>query len=272
MAITTRLLLRLTGRINLTRNLWVLKHVYAPPAVPEGQPQRPPDLQNLQKYEVVRYPQEFKTKPVKVILLEDVEGVGHQFDVVELPRSQAHNDILLPRKGVYASPFDLEYYGRKREEMKEELESRIRIPYDFILIGRKLVDKLIPIHVSMENKWEITPEIISASLFEKDVVAKPDAIVVPPQSALKGPDFEQEAKLVRFYVVLSNQYVVPMVGRISHVTTDDNAESLYPQGITFPSAEQLKKHGLKPEQPYFHTKGPFTEDDDILDILRRRDE
>lgn len=54
--------------------MWVLKHVVAPEKTPEGLPQRPPNKQILQKYEVVRYPHEFKAKPVKCILLEDVEG------------------------------------------------------------------------------------------------------------------------------------------------------------------------------------------------------
>lgn len=41
-------------------------------------------------------------------------GIGQQFDVVELPRRTAFNDLLLPRKGVYASPFDLKYYEQKK--------------------------------------------------------------------------------------------------------------------------------------------------------------
>ncbi|CAD5207509.1 unnamed protein product [Bursaphelenchus okinawaensis] len=272
MATSSNLLPKLARRINLTRSVHVLRHVYAPPAVEEGQCQRPPDLQNLQKYEHLRRPVEYKVSPVKVILLEDVEGIGHQFDVVELNRNEAHQSVLLPKKGVYASPFDLEYYGKKREVMKEELAARIRVPYEYLVLGRKLLKELVPVHVSMENKWKISSEIVSASLFEKEIIAPPNTIVLPSESAISGPDFEQEAKLFRFYIVLGEQYVIPMIGRVSHVTTDDTAASLYPQGLTFPSNEQLKKYGLKQETPYFHRKGKFTADDSILDILKHRND
>lgn len=79
---------------------------------------------------------------------------------------QAREEVLLPRKGVYASPFDLAYYARKKEQMKAELAARIRIPYEHVVLGRQLVNTLVPVHVSMENSWTISPEIVSASLFE----------------------------------------------------------------------------------------------------------
>lgn len=42
-------------------------------------------------------------------------GIGNQFDVVEVNRKLARLDLLLTRKATYASPFDLEYYGKLRE-------------------------------------------------------------------------------------------------------------------------------------------------------------
>lgn len=41
-------------------------------------------------------------------------GIGEQFDVVDVDRHLARVDLLLTNKAVYASPFDLEYYARKR--------------------------------------------------------------------------------------------------------------------------------------------------------------
>lgn len=44
-----------------------------------------------------------------------VAGVGQQFDVVDVNRRLARTDLLLSRKAVYASPFDLEYYAAVKE-------------------------------------------------------------------------------------------------------------------------------------------------------------
>lgn len=37
---------------------------------------------------------------------------------------------------------------------------------------------------------------------------------------ISGPNLELEGAFLRFYVVINNQYVVPMIGRISHVSAD----------------------------------------------------
>jgi hypothetical protein len=50
--------------------------------------------------------------------------------------------------------------------MKEQLESRIRVPYDYIKIGRELMKKIIPLHVSVKNPWKIDGDTIYSSLFE----------------------------------------------------------------------------------------------------------
>lgn len=50
--------------------------------------------------------------------------------------------------------------------MKEELAARVRVPFDYIKLQRKLKQKVIAIHVSMDNPWTIDPSILQASLFE----------------------------------------------------------------------------------------------------------
>jgi hypothetical protein len=50
------------------------------------------------------------------LLLDLIDlGVGHQFDVMEFDHEFARNNLLLPRKAVYASPFDLNYYMKLKE-------------------------------------------------------------------------------------------------------------------------------------------------------------
>jgi hypothetical protein len=50
--------------------------------------------------------------------------------------------------------------------MKDELAARVRVPYDYIKLKRKLKEMVIPIHVSMDNPWKIDSTILHASLFE----------------------------------------------------------------------------------------------------------
>ncbi|KHJ98903.1 ribosomal protein L9 domain protein, partial [Oesophagostomum dentatum] len=202
------------------RNTWILRRVYAPEPTPPGKTQRnPEELPSLMKLETVEYETLKPAGPLKVILLQDIEGVGHQFDVVDVDRRLARTDLLPTRKAVYASPFDLEYYAKVKEKMADELAKRIRIPYEYICIGRDLQALVVPIKVSMENKWTIDKNIIKTSLRQtasqicwanrpadiswslQGVDMVDDAIFLDDES-ISGPNFEIEARLIRFYVVV----------------------------------------------------------------------
>ncbi|RCN37853.1 ribosomal protein L9 domain protein [Ancylostoma caninum] len=153
------------------------------------------------KLEVVEYETLKPAGPLKVILLQDIEGVGHQFDVVDVDRKLARSNLLPTRKAVYASPFDLEYYAKVKEKMADELAKRIRIPYEYICIGRDLQALVVPIKVSMENKWTLDKNIIKTSLRQAGVDMLDDAIFLDDE-VISGPNFEIEARLIRFYVVV----------------------------------------------------------------------
>lgn len=70
-------------------------------------------------------------------------------------------------------------------------------------------------------------------------IASTDAIFLPPEvSAIAGPNFELEAKLLRFYLVvgfivvlrkktflqIEKAYIVPMLGRLSHISIDESKQ------------------------------------------------
>ncbi|EPB78859.1 ribosomal protein L9 domain protein [Ancylostoma ceylanicum] len=131
------------------QNTWILRRVYAPEPTPPGKVQRSPEeLPNLMKLETVEYETLKPAGPLKVILLQDIEGVGHQFDVVDVDRRLARSNLLPTRKAVYASPFDLEYYAKVKEGI----------------------------------------DMLDDAIFLNDEV-------------ISGPNFEIEARLIRFYVV-----------------------------------------------------------------------
>ncbi|KAF7633102.1 RIBOSOMAL_L9 domain-containing protein [Meloidogyne graminicola] len=87
-----------------------------PERTPDGVNQRPPtDHQDFTKYEAFEDPQYQKPPPpLKMILLDEVDDVGEKYEIIELSSNLAHK-LYLTRKAAYASPFDLEYYGKKKE-------------------------------------------------------------------------------------------------------------------------------------------------------------
>lgn len=50
--------------------------------------------------------------------------------------------------------------------MREELENRVRIPYEMLKLGRSLMSSVLPISVSMDNPWTIDKEILMAAMIE----------------------------------------------------------------------------------------------------------
>ncbi|MFH4975945.1 hypothetical protein AB6A40_002654 [Gnathostoma spinigerum] len=257
-------------RSPLIRNTYILRRAIAPEPTPEGEYQRNPhDHPDLMKYEVVDDETSHPAGPLKVILLKDVEGIGHQFDIVDVDREIARNDLLLTKSATYASPFDLIYYGKMKERMRDELASRIRIPYDYLVVGRRLVRQIIPLHVSMDKPWTIDRTIIKVSLRESGIDIVDDAIYIG-KDAPSGPNFDIEAKLIRFYVVICKQYIVPMLGRISHISTDETRQVLYPETSVFPDISELEKYGLRTEEPYFHKSADVTKDFEVVEFMKNR--
>ncbi|KJH44948.1 ribosomal protein L9 domain protein [Dictyocaulus viviparus] len=241
------------------RSTWVLRRVFAPEPTPPGKMQRnPEELPNLMKLEVVENENCKPAGPLKVILLQDVEGVGYQFDVVEVDRRLARTDLLLTRKAVYASPFDLEYYAKIKEQMADELSKKIRIPYEYIRLGRDLQALVVPIRVNIVNKWTIDKSVLRTSLRLVGVDMLDDAIFF--EEVISGPNFEIEAKLIRFYVVVLKQYIIPMLGRISHISVDESKQMLTPETSQFPTKDQMERYNIKPEQPFYN---PLPEIDKI---------
>ncbi|KAK6105649.1 Ribosomal protein L9 N-terminal domain family protein [Brugia pahangi] len=262
---------------NLTNNTilqyrftWVLRRVLTPEPTQPGYMQRnPAEHPDLMKLEVVEIEDLKSPGPLKVILLKDVEGIGNQFDVVEVNRRLARTNLLLTQKAAYASPFNLQYYAEMKEKMKDELEKRIRIPYDYILLGRELTKKVISLRVSMENPWLLDKLVVKASLRQEGVEIIDDMIFLENKN-LRGPNIELEAHLLRFYVVVCNQYIIPMIGRICHTSSDESKQVLYPETTRMPTKEDFKKYGIVEEQPYFTEKAEILEDFDVVGLMMQR--
>uniref|UniRef100_A0A1I7UG66 Large ribosomal subunit protein bL9m n=1 Tax=Caenorhabditis tropicalis TaxID=1561998 RepID=A0A1I7UG66_9PELO len=249
------------------RNTWVLKRVFQPEVTPPGEIQKNPnDFHDYQKYEVVEYETLKPAGPIKVILLQDVEGIGHQFDVVSVDRSLARKDLLLSKKAVYASPFDLKYYADMKTRMAEELASRVRIPYELKVVGRDLQKMVVPIKVNMENQWTIDRKLVKSSLRQLGVFLAENTIFLADKP-ISGPNFDIEAKLFRFYVVVNQQYIVPMLGRITHISADESNQIISPTS-TAPRDEELARYNIRKEFPLYSKTNDFTESFPVFEHMR----
>ncbi|VDO51939.1 unnamed protein product [Onchocerca flexuosa] len=153
--------------------------------------------------------------------------------------------------------------------MKDELAKRVRIPYDYILLERELIKKVISLRVSMENPWLLDKLIVKVSLRQEGIEVTDDMIFLENKN-LRGPNIELEAHLLRFYVVVCNQYIIPMIGRICHISSDESKQVLYPEIIRIPTKEDLKKYGIVEEKPYFSEKAEIQEDFDVVGLMMQR--
>lgn len=139
----------------------------------------------------------------------------------------ARTDLLLSGKAAYASPFDLDYFAKKKESMKDELAKRVRIPFEYIKLKRELTKEVFPIYVSLENEWKLNNEILKCSLLFNGISVKDDCIKITGEE-ISGPNVEYEGKIVEFDVVINKEYTISMKGKISHISKDDKKQILYP--------------------------------------------
>lgn len=249
----------------------VFRHYYIPERTPDGMHQRnPTDKQQFEKYELLEIEDEKPIGDLKVILLEDIDGIGLQFDVVEVNRELGRNNLILLKKAAYASPFNLTYYAKKKENMQEILSKRIRIPYNYLKLGRTLLNQILPIFVSMDNSWEINKAIVLSALIQKNIEHTPDSVYLP-ETKISGPDLSLEAKLIRIYILIEKQYVVPILGRITHISSESFVENLYPSEENFPTPEKLKNNGLRVETPYYFQQ-KLNDDFDLVKFMEGRKE
>uniref|UniRef100_A0A1I8B8I2 RIBOSOMAL_L9 domain-containing protein n=1 Tax=Meloidogyne hapla TaxID=6305 RepID=A0A1I8B8I2_MELHA len=202
-----------------------------PERTPDGLMQRPPtDHQDFAKYEAKEDPQYLEpAPPIKMILLEDVDDVGDKYEIIDLSVNLAHK-LYLNKKAAYASPFDLEYYGRKKQ--------------------------IVPIYVSIRNEWTLNPLILATSMEQHGIRIPVNCIYLADGEPMKGPALKEDGRLIRFYATIEDKLIVPLLGRILHVSLDEDT-NLFPedQQLKMASNAQLLQFGLRPETIYFNPNG-----------------
>lgn len=230
-----------------------------PERTPDGLMQRPPtDHQDFAKYEAKEDPQYLEpAPPIKMILLEDVDDVGDKYEIIDLSVNLAHK-LYLNKKAAYASPFDLEYYGRKKQEfLAQRADSRIaKMPRDLAKLASKISSTIVPIYVSIRNEWTLNPLILATSMEQHGIRIPVNCIYLADGEPMKGPALKEDGRLIRFYATIEDKLIVPLLGRILHVSLDEDT-NLFPedQQLKMASNAQLLQFGLRPETIYFNPNG-----------------
>jgi len=116
---------------------------------------------------------------LKVLLVQYVEDVGQAGEVVEIPKVEARELILL-RRALYPTPYNVEHFADKGKV--KSYSSRY---------AKKTMDMLsrtvLGISMSKENPWTLEPWHVKQAFRKEGIVVRDDAITLPEQPITGGP-------------------------------------------------------------------------------------
>jgi hypothetical protein len=172
-----------------------------------------PETYNLYCHEQSRRTDFDPKPPVKVILMENIDGLGGIGDVVECQADVARFNVILSRKGVYACDFNLKYYRNLIEGSKSDLKpSSILSPFT----RKQILQSVFSVFVNDKNNWTIEKRHVMIALRQSGLVAPPESIEMPPQS-ITGPDLTNQYKVFLPHVTINNKERVPVKCMIVHL-------------------------------------------------------
>lgn len=151
--------------------------------------------------------------PVRVILLENIDGLGGIGDVIECQADVARFNVILSRKGVYACDFNLKYYKHLIEGSKNDLKpSSILSPFT----RKQLLKSVFSIFMNDTNPWIMEKRHVLASFRQSGLHAPAEAVEMPSRQ-IAGPDLSNQYKTFIAYVTINKKERVPTKCMIVHL-------------------------------------------------------
>ncbi|XP_069940989.1 large ribosomal subunit protein bL9m isoform X2 [Cherax quadricarinatus] len=213
-------------------------------------------------YELVEDTNCKKRKPVKVILMTSVDGLGSKGKVVEMSPFKARNQLLLQGLAVYASPENLEKYSKLlTEASKEEDQPSSEFARK---TAEELSQKVLSISMNLDQPWQLEPWHVRVAFRKAGIYLPEEALTLPSQPII-GPDLNLQGKEFLVRVKINNKEEAPVRCRIHHFATNPReripwvyrhwelpAESLFPEEA--PLLEELTKK-------YHRTRYPDQEEE-----------
>jgi len=171
---------------NSPTHTWVLERRYTARLHKIGEF---PDLRKRHLvYEVVEHKNNplVKREPelLKVLLVQYVEDVGQAGEIVEIPKSEARELILLKR-ALYPTPYNLEHFADKGQA--KSYSSRYA-KKTMEMLSRTVVGILM----SNENPWTLEPWHVKQAFRKEGIIVRDDAISLPDQPITGPPKTPEE--------------------------------------------------------------------------------
>lgn len=153
-------------------------------------------------------------EPVRVILLQNVDGIGGVGDIVSVPWEIARFKLIMSKKATYASEFNLNWYKELIESKKSNLlrPSSLESPFT----KRGLQSYVFTLTMSNKKPWTVTSKHIRSALRRGGVFVAKDESIILPETPISGPDMEKQLKVLVATVVINNHERVPTRFVITH--------------------------------------------------------
>lgn len=165
------------------RTTVIVDRRYPPPLAPKGC--LPFMKQRHRVYKVVDRVHSKPTPDITCVLTDSVEGVGIRGDTVTVKRRLFRGRLYPAGLAVYASPENLDKFsGVDVDNNEREEEKRLGVFGQMTL--KQLSGLYLPVYMSGDNPWILTPKHVRIALRNVGVEAREDCIQLP-QEPITGP-------------------------------------------------------------------------------------
>lgn len=137
-------------------------------------------------YDALRDYEAEPEQPLKVVLVETVDGIGVKGEVVSVDRDYARKELLLPRLAVYATEENIEKYSVSAEDLarldRTALSSKY-VSYTMAFVKSRVFFMFLSPH----NSWTVSPWHVRLALRQGGLSLSPDTAIQMPEEEISGP-------------------------------------------------------------------------------------
>ncbi|KAF2364284.1 Ribosomal protein L9 N-terminal [Trinorchestia longiramus] len=248
------------------RQTHIVEH-HTPEQLQSRVPTQMPDVSQAHKlsdpryiYKHVRHEASQSPKPLEILLLQPVEGVGQPGDVVSISPVKARKNFLLPKLAVYASPENLDnpllkhcsstgvgqpgdvvsispvkarknfllpklavYASPENLDKYAYLRDSVREDQPSSIYAKKTVQHLAGAHITVTMSLDV-PWVLNAEhvsvSMRKTGIVAPPYAIQLPPKPIEGPNLDLQRKFFYVTVTVNKKERVNVRCRIHHVTVD----------------------------------------------------
>ena len=151
--------------------------------------------------------------PVKVILLQHVEGVGSAGEVLDVEANVARTQLILAQKAVYADEFNLKWFKNLIDNADRSEAPSSKLSPETI---KKLRTSVFSVLMSGKKPWTIQAKHIKVAL-RSGGLNVPESSIFLPTEPIEGPDDEKLDKVFIVNIKINNKEIKPVRCVIHHV-------------------------------------------------------